>query len=160
MNAVNLADLVSAQSLREMGEVLLALLLGAAIGWEREWRHRPAGLRTHMLVCAGATCFAIASGYGYVGLGTARDPARIAAQIVSGVGFLGAGTIWKTADTIRGLTTAASIWLVAAIGLLIGAGMEPLAVFTTVAGLLALWLLRPVKGMIEPGSEPRDESEA
>src|SRR6478609_7894661 len=85
--------------------VLLAFVLGGVVGFERERQQRPAGLRTHMLVAAGAACFTVASVYGFDGFGTVRDPARLAAQIVSGIGFLGAGTIFRTGSTVRGLTT-------------------------------------------------------
>ena len=126
-----------------MLRVVLAFVLGGVIGYERETIQRPAGLRTHMLVAAGAAAFTIASVYGFVGEGTTRDPARVAAQIVPGVGFLGAGTIWRTSSTVRGLTTAASIWLVAAVGLLAGSGMYLLAVFTTFCAFATLRWGRP-----------------
>lgn len=126
-----------------MLRVVLAFILGGLIGYEREVIQRPAGLRTHMLVAAGSAAFTIASIEGFVGEGTVRDPARVAAQIVTGIGFLGAGTIWRTPSTVRGLTTAASIWLVAAVGLLAGAGMYALAVFTTVCGFATLRWGRP-----------------
>ena len=126
-----------------MVRVLLSFLMGGLLGLERESRGRPAGLRTHMLVCAGSVCFTIAGVYGFAGPDASmRDPARVAAQIVTGVGFLGAGTIFRTPSTVRGLTTAASIWLVAAIGMLIGAGMYTLAVFSTALGFLALRWIR------------------
>ncbi|MBI4494573.1 MAG: MgtC/SapB family protein [Chloroflexi bacterium] len=126
-----------------MARVLFAFLLGGVIGFERERHQRPAGLRTHMLVAAGAAAYTVASAYAFLGQGTVRDPARIAAQIVTGVGFLGAGTIWRTPSTVRGLTTAASIWLVAAIGLLAGSGLYAVAVFSTILGFVALYWLRP-----------------
>lgn len=127
-----------------MGRVLLSFGLGGVLGLERERTGRPAGLRTHMLVCAGSVCFTIAGVYGFTGPETSmRDPSRVAAQIVTGVGFLGAGTIFRTPSTIRGLTTAASIWLVAAIGMLIGAGMYWLAIFATGLGYITLEWLKP-----------------
>ena len=123
--------------------IALAFVLGGVIGYERETIQRPAGLRTHMLVAAGAAAFTVASVYGFVGEGTVRDPARVAAQIVPGDGFLGAGTIFRTSNTVRGLTTAASIWLVAAVGLLAGSGLYLLAVFTTICGFATLRWGRP-----------------
>ena len=128
-----------------MARVLLSFGLGAVLGLERERTGRPAGLRTHMLVCAGSVCFTIAGIHGFAGPPTGnRDPARVAAQIVSGVGFLGAGTIFRDQSTIRGLTTAASIWLVAAIGMLIGTGLYALAIFATILGYATLeWLKMP-----------------
>jgi putative Mg2+ transporter-C (MgtC) family protein len=136
---------ISALDLELMVRVLLSFALGGVLGYEREQTGRPAGLRTHMLVCVGSACFTVAGIYGFQMIGAGpRDPARIAAQIVSGVGFLGAGTIFRTPSTVRGLTTAASIWLVAAIGLLIGTGMYALAVFTTACAYVALqWLRLP-----------------
>jgi putative Mg2+ transporter-C (MgtC) family protein len=124
-----------------IGRVLLALLLGGAIGFERERRNKPAGLRTHMLVAAGTTCFTVASIYGF-GDQFPHDPSRVAAQIVSGVGFLGAGTIFRSGSEVRGLTTAATIWLVAALGMLVGTGMYWLAIFTTIVSALVLRFLR------------------
>jgi putative Mg2+ transporter-C (MgtC) family protein len=154
---------LSALDIELMGRVLLSFILGGVLGFEREKEGRPAGLRTHMLVCAGSVCFTIAGIYGFAGPpGSMRDPARVAAQIVTGVGFLGAGTIFRTPSTIRGLTTAASIWLVAAIGVLIGAGMYALAVFSTILGYIALeWLKAPSRRVQlgEPSitGEERDE---
>lgn len=99
--------------------LLISLVLASLIGMERETHGRPAGLRTHVLVCMGATLFTICS---YIIGGDYYDPGRIAAQIVTGVGFLGAGTIIHQGSVVRGLTTAASIWAVAAIGVAVGIG--------------------------------------
>jgi len=153
-----------------MLRVVLAFVLGGLIGYEREIIQRPAGLRTHMLVAAGSAAFTVAGIYGFVGEGTVRDPARVAAQIVTGVGFLGAGTIWRTSSTVRGLTTAASIWLVAAVGMLSGGGMYVLAVFTTLCGFATLRWGRPpsrrrriLKATGEPsitGEDVLDEEES
>jgi putative Mg2+ transporter-C (MgtC) family protein len=134
---------VRAIDLELMLRVLLAFVLGGLIGYEREIIQRPAGLRTHMLVAAGSAAFTMAGIYGFIGEGTVRDPARVAAQVVTGVGFLGAGTIWRKSNTVRGLTTAASIWLVAAVGMLAGGGLYLLAVFTTLCGFAALRWGRP-----------------
>mgnify|MGYP000055985131 CR=1 FL=1 len=140
-----LTSLVSVQDIELMLRITLAFLLGGVIGYERERVQRPAGLRTHMLVATGSAAFTIASAYAFAGPGVMRDPTRIAAQIVTGVGFLGAGTIFRTPSTVRGLTTAASIWLVAAIGMLAGAGLYLLALFSTVLGFGVLYWLRPLR---------------
>lgn len=122
--------------------------LGAAIGFERELRDREAGIRTHLLVSLGSALFTIVSAYGFheflaSGSSVVRaDPTRIAAQIVTGIGFLGAGAIIREGLSIRGLTTAATLWVVAAIGMACGAGWYGAAVVTTVLTLLALWPLR------------------
>jgi len=123
----------------------LAAVLGAAIGLEREIRERGAGLRTHLL---GSALFTIVSAYGFhsflaSGASVVRaDPTRIAAQIVTGIGFLGAGAIIRQGLSVRGLTTAATLWVVAAIGLAAGAGYYSAAVVTTVLVLVSLWPLR------------------
>ncbi len=126
-----------------LARILLSFLIGGVLGWERERAGRPAGLRPHMLVSAGATAYTIVSAYGFVDQGAVSDPGRVAAQIVTGIGFLGAGTIWRTPSTIRGLTTAASIWLAAAIGMFVGIGMYLLAIVTGLLGYVCLQWLRP-----------------
>jgi len=103
-----------------LARLLLATALGGAIGFERESVDKPAGFRTHILVCLGATLFALVSREGFFGSGA--DPSRVASNIVVGIGFLGAGTIWRTGATVQGLTTAASLWSVAAIGTATGIG--------------------------------------
>jgi putative Mg2+ transporter-C (MgtC) family protein len=125
-----------------IARVTLAFILGGVVGFERERVQRPAGLRTHMLVAAGSACFTVASVYGFEGLGTVRDPARLAAQIVTGIGFLGAGTIFRTGSTVRGLTTASSIWITASIGVVSGLGMLWLAIFTTFLTWFALFVIK------------------
>jgi len=131
--------------------VLLAFILGGVVGVQRQWVQRPAGLRTHILVCAGSACFTLASIYGFQPYGTNVDPSRLAAQIITGVGFLGAGTIFRTGSAVRGLTTAASIWITASIGILAGVGMIALAVFTTILAWFALTILK----IAEPKSPDR-----
>ena len=136
------------------GEVLLRVVLagalGGAIGAEREIREREAGLRTHMLVAVGAALFTIVSAYAWTDFnfstreGITFDPTRIAAQIVTGIGFLGAGAIIRQGLSVRGLTTAASLWVVAAIGMASGAGYYSAAVITTIVVLISLWPLRIV----------------
>ncbi len=123
--------------------VVLALVLGGLIGIEREIREHTAGFRTHILVSVGACVFTIASYYGVSG--TDYDPHRIAAQVVSGIGFLGAGAIIRYGVTVRGLTTAASLWAVAAIGLTCGQGFYSAAAVTTAVVIASLYLL----GIIE-----------
>jgi putative Mg2+ transporter-C (MgtC) family protein len=115
----------------------LGLVLGAVIGFERELQRQPAGFRTHSLVSFGSALFTVVSGYGFGG-GEAIDPTRIAAQIVSGIGFIGAGTILQYRGHIRGLTTAASLWAVAGIGMAAGAGLVVVAVIGTVMILVIL----------------------
>jgi putative Mg2+ transporter-C (MgtC) family protein len=120
---------------RQAGELGLALLLSAAVGLEREVRQKNAGLRTHTLVGVGAALFMLISKYGFTDVLQPRlvvlDPSRVAAQIVTGVGFLGAGLIFVRRDSVRGLTTAASIWVTAAIGSAAGAGLPILAALAT-----------------------------
>ena len=127
-------------------EVLLRLFvaaaLGGAIGLERELRERQAGLRTHLVVSVGAALFTLVSAYGFHNFDGKVDPTRIAAQIVSGIGFLGAGAIIRQGLSVRGLTTAASLWLVAAIGMAAGAGYWEGALIATLGSLLALGPLR------------------
>ena len=127
-------------------EVLLRLfvaaVLGGAIGLEREWRERQAGLRTHLVVSVGSALFTLVSAYGFNDFGARVDPTRIAAQIVTGIGFLGAGAIIRQGLSVRGLTTAATLWLVAAIGMAAGAGYWEGALIATFGALLTLGPLR------------------
>lgn len=126
---------VNVEGWTQVGELGLALLLSSLVGVERETRQKSAGLRTHTLVGVGAALFMLISKYGFSDvLEPARvvlDPSRVAAQIVTGVGFLGAGLIFVRRDSVRGLTTAASIWVTAAIGACAGAGLPVLAVLAT-----------------------------
>jgi putative Mg2+ transporter-C (MgtC) family protein len=120
---------------RQVSELGLALLLSALIGLEREMRQKSAGLRTHTLVGVGAALFMLISKYGFNDVlepgRVILDPSRVAAQIVTGVGFLGAGLIFVRRDSVRGLTTAAAIWVTAAVGAASGAGLPVLAAVTT-----------------------------
>ena len=116
--------------------LVVALLLGAAIGWERELQRMPAGFRTHALVSLGSAIFTIVSAYAFTG--PLSDPTRIAAQVVSGVGFLGGGAILHYGGTVRGLTTAASLWAVAAVGMAAGAGLFVVASISAVLVIVAL----------------------
>jgi putative Mg2+ transporter-C (MgtC) family protein len=126
----------------------LAAALGGAIGAERELRDREAGFRTHLLVAVGAALFTIVSAYAWsdwafsTQRGIVFDPTRIAAQIVTGIGFLGAGAIIRQGLSVRGLTTAATLWVVAAIGMAAGTGYYGAAVLATALVLVSLWPLR------------------
>jgi putative Mg2+ transporter-C (MgtC) family protein len=133
------------QELELAARLAIALVLGAVIGFERELDRQPAGFRTHSLVALGSALFTIISAYGFVGT---PDPTRIAAQIVSGIGFIGAGTILHHRGSIRGLTTAASLWSVAAIGMAAGAGMLVMAVIGTVLIVVVLSVLEGVEGLL------------
>ncbi len=129
-----LAAIASGQQLKEFGELGLAFLLSSLIGMEREWRQKSAGLRTHALVGTGAALFLLVSKYGFsdvVGARVVLDPSRVAAQIVSGIGFIGGGLIFVRGDAVRGLTTAAVVWVTAAIGMACGAGLPLLALAVT-----------------------------
>lgn len=130
----------------------VAAFLGGAIGFEREVSQHSAGLRTNILVSLGACLFTILSLVGF-GTGTNPDTARVAAQIVSGIGFLGAGAVFRDQNRVRGLTTAAAIWLVAAIGMAAGAGDYFLAVVTTLLTLVVLVLLRPIADRLPVGEK-------
>jgi putative Mg2+ transporter-C (MgtC) family protein len=121
----------------------VGLVLGAIIGFERELHRQPAGFRTHSLVSLGAALFTVVSAFGFAG--STVDPTRIAAQIVSGIGFIGAGTILQYRGHIRGLTTAASLWSVAAIGTAAGAGLFVVATTGTILILVILSLLDQVE---------------
>jgi putative Mg2+ transporter-C (MgtC) family protein len=135
--------------------MVIAALLGAAIGLEREIHEHPAGMRTHLLVSLGSAIFTILSIHGFGGLpGQAPvDPTRIAAQIVSGIGFLGAGAILKYGTSIRGLTTAASLWTAAGIGMAAGAGEWLIAAVGTAIVIFSLWPLnRLVERIHRPGT--------
>lgn len=128
-------DMIFELSLR----LLVSLLLGGIIGIEREWHSKEAGFRTHFLVAMGSALFCIVSQYGF---GTEiKDASRVAAQVVSGVGFLGAGTIIFQKNVVRGLTTAAGLWVTAAIGLACGTGMYSIAIIATAMVILGLEVL-------------------
>ncbi len=129
--------------------LLLSVLLGGLVGFERERKNSAAGLRTHILVCLGSCLIMVLSMYGFAAFAdepnVRLDPARLAAQVITGVGFLGAGTILFTGKAITGLTTAASVWVVMAVGLAVGAGFYMPAVTTALLVLLILWGLNIVE---------------
>jgi len=135
--------------------LLVAAVLGSAIGLERELHGKYAGLRTNILICLGSCIFTIVS----ISL-SGSDPGRIAAQIVTGIGFLGAGAIIHSGIGIHGLTTAAGIWIVAGIGMACGVGMYFLAVCATLLSLIVLWLLPPFEKIISKriDSTPKQDS--
>jgi putative Mg2+ transporter-C (MgtC) family protein len=133
--------------------LILSAGLGSLIGAERERLVWAAGLRTHMLVCTGATLFMIVSAYGFTQVTGAYhvvlDPSRVAAQVVSGIGFLGAGSILLRGDVVRGLTTAASLWTVAAIGLAVGGGLYMPSVAATIIILVILAGIKPLEEKLQ-----------
>jgi putative Mg2+ transporter-C (MgtC) family protein len=132
----------SGQQLKEFGELGLAFVLSSLIGLEREWRQKSAGLRTHALVGVGAALFLLVSKYGFsdvIGSRVALDPSRVAAQIVSGIGFIGGGLIFVRGDAVRGLTTAAVVWVTAAVGMACGAGLPLLALAVTAGHFIVVF---------------------
>ena len=143
--------------------LLVAALLGGAVGLEREISDQPAGFRTHLLVALGSCLFAVISAYGFGAfLGdqprqVTFDPSRVAAQIVSGIGFLGAGAIIRYGMTVRGLTTAASLWVVAAIGMAAAFGAYLTAAVTTGITLVALWGLKRIRPLLVRGLKEEHE---
>jgi putative Mg2+ transporter-C (MgtC) family protein len=143
-----LAEIPSLSWPEALLRIVVAAALGGAVGLERELRDREAGFRTHMLVSIGSALFTIVSAYAFRdflvagGAVVRADPTRIAAQIVTGIGFLGAGAIIRQGLSVRGLTTAATLWVVAAIGMAVGAGYYGGAVITTAVVLISLWPLR------------------
>jgi len=136
------------QALTQLGELTLALVLSSAIGLERESRAKSAGLRTHTLVGVASALIVLVSKYGFgdiiVKYAIVLDPSRVAAQIVSGIGFIGGGLIFVQRDAVRGLTTAAIIWLTAAVGMACGAGLPILALFVTAAHFLVVFGYPPI----------------
>jgi len=124
--------------------LVLAAFFGGIIGYQRERSEKPAGLRTHVLVCMGSALLMLVSYYPFVGM-VGADPSRIAAGAITGIGFLGAGAIISQGGVVRGLTTAASIWIMAAIGLAVGIGLYFPALFSTILVLLILTLFKAME---------------
>lgn len=144
---------MSIPAITMVSRLTLACILGGAIGLQREGLNRPAGFRTHVLVALGAALIMLLSMYGFQEFGQPYDPGRLAAQVVSGIGFLGAGTIMREGASIRGLTTAASLWVVAGIGLACGSGFYLSAVVATVLVYLTLGVFFHLeRGWINPSS--------
>jgi putative Mg2+ transporter-C (MgtC) family protein len=137
-----------------LGRLLLAAVLGGAIGAERELNDQAAGLRTHMLLTIGACLFTLVSAYGF---GGSTDPSRLAAQVVTGIGFLGGGAIVRHGLTVKGLTTAASIWATASVGVAVGAGQYVLAVGGAVLVSVTLLGLRRVDALLQRWGVSREE---
>ncbi|HZV82160.1 MAG TPA: MgtC/SapB family protein [Geobacteraceae bacterium] len=138
-----------------LSKLMLAALLGGVIGLEREIHGRPAGFRTHLLVSLGACLYVIASVHFYTVYGNFSgtvppgvDPGRVAAQVVTGIGFLGAGAIIQEKSSVRGLTTAACLWVAAAIGLACGVGLFGISLVVTLMSLVSLLLLKRVEAML------------
>jgi putative Mg2+ transporter-C (MgtC) family protein len=126
---------------------LLALFFGGLIGFQREKAERPAGLRTHALVCLGSTVFTIVSYLGFSSL-AGVDPSRVAAGIVAGIGFIGAGVIFRQGTLVKGVTTAASIWIVASIGISLGTKLYYLALLATLFGFITLSILKHIEDKV------------
>ena len=136
---------------------LLAMFIGGLIGWERESTHRPAGLRTHMLVAVGSCAIMQLGAFNatHIGAEFNVDPSRLGAQVISGIGFLGAGTIIKEGTTIKGLTTAASLWVVACLGLAVGSGAYAISIIGFVAVILTLTVFEHASTFIPFGKYRR-----
>lgn len=138
--------------------LLLAMLLGGLVGLEREQANHPAGLRTHILVCLGSALIMLLSIYGFADFvnepNVRMDPVRLGAAVITGIGFLGAGTIIFTGKSIAGLTTAASLWVVAAIGLAVGSGFYYASIITTVLVIVNLFVLSKLEKRYFGGKRP------
>ncbi|WP_342771443.1 MgtC/SapB family protein [Paenibacillus sambharensis] len=139
--------------------LFVAVLLGGLIGFEREQNNHAAGLRTHIMVCMGSCLLMLLSAYGFAAFAeetnVRMDPARLAAAVITGIGFLGAGTILHTGKSITGLTTAASIWVVSAIGLSVGAGFYFASISATIIVLFTLWALNKAERRFMNGKKER-----
>jgi putative Mg2+ transporter-C (MgtC) family protein len=152
---MSLADVAQALQLDLVVRIVLGFVLGGALGLEREWRDKPAGLRTHMLVGGGAAMYTVASYALWGSFDVPRDPARIAAQVVVGVGFLGGGAILRSGLSVVGITTAATIWVAAAVGMLSGGGGYTLAIAGTLMSVLVLRL--PARFFVPGNARSPDE---
>lgn len=151
-----LGSFTFSQYLDFFARVLVACVCGGLIGYERSRRHKEAGLRTHIIVCCAAAFMMIVSKYGFADLARASadgidmaaktaDPARIAAQIITGVSFLGAGIIFHNNNSVKGLSTAAGVWATAGIGMAIGAGMYIIGLFATAVLFVVQWIVRKIE---------------
>ncbi|WP_033280661.1 MgtC/SapB family protein [Streptomyces sp. NRRL F-525] len=155
--AVPLWDVSTGQGLRQLAELGLALLLSALIGWERAAQQKSAGLRTHTLVGIASALMMEVSQHGFTNVlgldNVSFDPSRVAAQIVSGIGFIGGGLIFVRRDAVRGLTTAATIWLTCAVGMACGGGLPILALATTAVHFLVVRGYPLLFARMMPGAE-------
>jgi putative Mg2+ transporter-C (MgtC) family protein len=129
-----------------LGKLLIASVLGGVVGLEREFRNKPAGLRTNMLICLGATLFTVLSQE--IAGQFDGDHTRIASQVIPGIGFIGAGAIMREGASVQGLTTAATIFVVASVGMAIGGGLYVTAAFTTLVTIIALAVLGWIEGLM------------
>jgi putative Mg2+ transporter-C (MgtC) family protein len=141
-----------------VARLVLAAVAGAAIGMEREWHAHPAGMRTHLLVSLGSAAFMLISMHGFADVvgedGVSEDPSRVAAQVVAGIGFIGGGAILKYGVSIRGLTTAGSLWATAAVGMAFGSGM---LILGTAIAVIILITLGPMRRVIDRIHQERQE---
>jgi putative Mg2+ transporter-C (MgtC) family protein len=155
---------ISGQGTKQFAELGTAFLLSAAIGLEREFRHKSAGLRTYTIVGLTAALFLLVSKYGFTDVlvdgRVVLDPSRVAAQIVSGIGFIGAGLIFVRVEKVQGLTTAATVWLVTGVGMACGAGLPWLALFVTCAYFIVAFvfptIMRFLPGTPIPTEQAKD----
>jgi putative Mg2+ transporter-C (MgtC) family protein len=138
-------------------QIALAGALASPIGWQRHHVGRPAGVRTHAMVSMAAAMFTVAGIYGFGGVTQGRDPTRIAAQVVVGIGFIGAGTIFRARNTVFGLTTAATLWFAAAQGVLVAAGLELVAVIATGLAMLVLVSAGVIEGRTTDSHPPEPD---
>jgi putative Mg2+ transporter-C (MgtC) family protein len=137
--------------MQDLLAMLVSTILGTMVGWERQIGRKPAGLRTHILVCLGSTMFVLVARHAVASIGGPNlDPTRIIHGVITGVGFLGAGSIMRTEGYVHGLTTAASVWMVSAIGVAVGVHAYSLALIGTVLALIVLELFRWVERFLSP----------
>jgi len=156
-----MTQIFSIENLEIFWQLILAVLLGGSIGFERKLARKTAGIRTFALVALGATLFSIIPQLAFesfIGV-TNFDPSRVASQVVVGIGFMGAGLIILQRDRIRGLTTAASMWVSAAIGLAVGFRLYTLAIFSTILTIIVLYLLWLLERQLMKGSRTEDQDD-
>jgi putative Mg2+ transporter-C (MgtC) family protein len=154
---------IDGQGMKQLIELGMAFLLSALIGLEREIRHKSAGLRTYTIVGVSSALFLLVSKYGFTDVlangAVVLDPSRVAAQIVTGIGFIGGGLIFVRQDAVRGLTTAATVWLVTAVGMACGAGLPYLALAVTCAYFVVALVFPMLLGLLPGGPAPSEQNE-